>query len=105
MEGAFGWALEPMAPPAANTGTNLRRVIGYSLMPSARALRTSYTVNKVSRTLFLMLVCAATGARASGPTAAELARSIHDAALDPDECYRVRDLRFRKDDVRLYLTD
>lgn len=52
-----------------------------------------------------MLVCAATGARASGPTAAELARSIHDAALDPDECYRVRDLSFRKDDIRLYLTD
>ena len=52
-----------------------------------------------------MLVCAATGARASGPSAAELARSIHDAALDPAECYRVRDLTFRKDDIRLYFTD
>jgi peptidase M1-like protein len=52
-----------------------------------------------------MLVCAATGARASGPSAAELARSIHDAALDPAECYRVRDLSFRKDDIRLYFTE
>jgi hypothetical protein len=52
-----------------------------------------------------MLVCAATGARASGPTAAELAHSIHDASLDPEECYRVRDLSFRKDDIRLYFTD
>jgi hypothetical protein len=52
-----------------------------------------------------MLVCAATCARASGPSAAELARSIHDAALDPAECYRVRDLSFRKDDIRVYFTD
>ncbi len=52
-----------------------------------------------------MLVCTATCARASGPSAAELARSIHDAALDPAECYRVRDLSFRKDDIRVYFTD
>src|SRR5580700_3171073 len=43
--------------------------------------------------------------RASGPSAAEIARSIHDATLDPAECYRVRDLSFRKDDIRLYFTD
>jgi hypothetical protein len=52
-----------------------------------------------------MLICAATRVRASGPTAAEMARSIHEAALDPGECYRVRDLSFRKDDLRIYLTD
>lgn len=34
-----------------------------------------------------------------------MARAIHDAALDPAECYRVRDLSFRKDDIHLYFTD
>lgn len=43
--------------------------------------------------------------RAAGPSASELARSIHDASLDPEECYRVRDLSFRKDDIRLYFSD
>jgi hypothetical protein len=42
---------------------------------------------------------------AAGPTAAELAKQIHDAGLDPDECYRVRDLSFQKEDIRIYLTD
>ena len=63
------------------------------------------TVEKVSRNLFVVLICAAAGVRASGPSAAELARSIHDASLDPNECYRVRDLTLRKDDIRLYFTD
>lgn len=52
-----------------------------------------------------MMLSAAAGVRAAGPTAAELARSIHDAALDPDQCYRVRDLSLRKEDIRLYFTD
>jgi hypothetical protein len=51
------------------------------------------------------LICAAPGVRAASPSAAELARSIRDASLDPAECYRVRDLSFRKDDLRIYLTD
>ena len=59
----------------------------------------------MSRSLVFVLICAATGARASGPSAAELARAIHEAALDPDECYRVRDLSFRKDEMRIYFTD
>jgi hypothetical protein len=59
----------------------------------------------VSRTIFLLLVSVAIGARASGPSAVDLARAIHDAKLDPGECYRVRDLSFRKDDIRVYLTD
>jgi hypothetical protein len=52
-----------------------------------------------------MLIGAAVSGRASGPSAADLARSIHEAALDPAECYRVRDLSFRKDDIRIYFTD
>src|SRR3984957_16504894 len=37
--------------------------------------------------------------------ATDLARSIRDAGLDATECYRVRDLRFFKDDIKLYLND
>ena len=48
---------------------------------------------------------AALGVCATGPTAAELAGSVHRAGLNPQECYRVRDLNFRKDDLRLYFTD
>src|SRR5271169_6315881 len=42
---------------------------------------------------------------AAGPSAAELARSIREAGLDPDQCYRVRDLSFQKEDIKIYLTD
>jgi hypothetical protein len=38
-------------------------------------------------------------------TAAGLARQLQDAGLDPQECYRVRDLSFQKDDLRFYLTE
>jgi len=35
----------------------------------------------------------------------ELAARIRDAGVDPDQCYRVRDLNFAKEDIRIYLTD
>jgi hypothetical protein len=38
------------------------------------------------------------------PTA-DLARRIVEAGLDAEECYRVRDLHFAREDVRFYLTD
>jgi len=38
-------------------------------------------------------------------TLTDLSRQIREASLDPDECYRVRDISFSKDDARLYLTD
>ncbi len=59
----------------------------------------------MSRASFFTLIFAAAAARASGPSAEELSRAIHQAALDPSECYRVRDLNFRKDDIRIYLTE
>jgi len=37
--------------------------------------------------------------------AADLSRQAREAGLDPEECYRVRDLTLSKEDVRLYLTD
>src|SRR5271163_3405096 len=42
---------------------------------------------------------------AAGPSAAHLARSIREAGLDPDQCYRVRDFTFQKEDIRIYFTD
>jgi Peptidase family M1 domain len=42
---------------------------------------------------------------AAGPTAADLARAIQQAGLDPDQCYRVRDVSFQKEDIKVYLTD
>ena len=59
----------------------------------------------MSRSFALILICASAGVRAAGPSASEMARAIHDATLDPEECYRVRDFNFRKDDIRLYFTD
>ncbi|HEX8984967.1 MAG TPA: M1 family aminopeptidase [Bryobacteraceae bacterium] len=44
-------------------------------------------------------------AHAAGTTAADLGRRILDAGLDPDECYQVRELRFNREDARLYLTE
>ena len=38
-------------------------------------------------------------------TAADLARTIRESGMDPAECYRVRDLSFVKDDIKLYLND
>ena len=40
-----------------------------------------------------------------GGTVSELARRIVQAGLDPEECYRVRELNFVKEDLRFYLTD
>jgi hypothetical protein len=49
----------------------------------------------------LALLCAPL---AAGP-AADLARAIRENTLDPEACYRVRDLTLFKEDIRIYLTD
>ena len=54
---------------------------------------------------WLLAALAGSYAFAAGPSAAELARQIREAGLDPDECYRVRDLSFQKEDIRIYLTE
>jgi hypothetical protein len=51
--------------------------------------------------LSILPVCA----WAAGPTATETARAVRDAGLDPEQCYRVRDLSLYKDDIRLYFND
>jgi hypothetical protein len=35
----------------------------------------------------------------------QYAHAIHEAGLDPQECYRVRDIAFARDDVHIYFTD
>lgn len=47
------------------------------------------------------LPCAALGAS----PASELAKQVRSAALDPEQCYRVRDLSLAKEDLKLYLTE
>ncbi|MDZ4797063.1 MAG: M1 family aminopeptidase [Bryobacteraceae bacterium] len=37
--------------------------------------------------------------------AAAYSKALREAGLDPEACYRVRDLAFQKEDVRFYLTD
>src|ERR1039457_4602050 len=41
----------------------------------------------------------------SGGTAGDIARAVRENSFDRDECYRVRDLTFFKEDIRIYLTD
>ena len=59
--------------------------------------------------LLLLVVGAAHGYQSNSPSpggsAADLARTIRETGLDPAECYRVRDLSFVKDDIKLYLND
>ena len=40
-----------------------------------------------------------------GGTVADIARQVRENGFDREECYRVRDLTFTKEDIRLYLTE
>lgn len=40
----------------------------------------------------------------AAPSASDIAHLVTQIALDPDACYRVTDLNFSKDDLRIYLT-
>lgn len=60
--------------------------------------------------LLLSLLAAPANPQAAEPApsrgpAAELGRRAVEAGLDPEECYHVRDLRFSREDLRLYLTE
>jgi hypothetical protein len=57
------------------------------------------------RWVFCLLALVPAGLWAAEGTAADLAVRIHDAGLDDQECYRVREINFSKEDIRLYLTD
>src|SRR5579884_1275794 len=51
-----------------------------------------------------ILLCGAAIPVCANTTAADLAREISQAGIDPSACYRVTDLNFSKEDVRIYLT-
>jgi hypothetical protein len=53
---------------------------------------------------WLSLAVAAVTCQAA-ETAAALSKSLQEAGLDPQTCYRVRDLSFQKDELRFYLTE
>lgn len=55
--------------------------------------------------VFVLFLIAIGSVRAAEPSAAEISKTIRQAALDPDSCYRVRDLNFTKEDIKFYLTD
>jgi len=60
----------------------------------------------VARFPFLaLLLCSSVQAWAAALTATEIARSVREAGLDPNECYRVRGFSFAKEDVRIYLNE
>ncbi|MEO8127665.1 MAG: M1 family aminopeptidase [Bryobacteraceae bacterium] len=57
---------------------------------------------------FAVLILAASTAFAAGEeagSAAAAAKAILNSGLDAQECYRIRDLVFNKEDIRFYLTD
>ncbi len=55
-------------------------------------------------TRFCLLLSVTLGIRLAGATSAgDLARQIQQASLDPDECYRVIELNFAKEDVKIFL--
>jgi hypothetical protein len=65
-------------------------------------------VKKIERTFALsaaLLAGILSGPPAQAQTAASLGAQLREAEIDPQTCYRVRDLQLRRDDLSLYLTD
>jgi len=62
-------------------------------------------VNSVPRLVILLELLLVSAVLGAEPTAAQLARAVRETAADPAECYRVRDLSFAKEDIRLYLNE
>ncbi|MGE5568785.1 MAG: M1 family metallopeptidase [Rhodospirillales bacterium] len=59
-------------------------------------------VKRLGAILGLLLPLSLPGAEGA---AAGLARQIIEAGLDPEECYHIRDLRFSREDLRIYFTE
>ena len=57
------------------------------------------------RILFLLLAAGAPVALAATGEAAATARGVREAGLDPAECWRLRDLHFTTDRIKLFFTD
>ena len=55
--------------------------------------------------LLCMLMLLSAAAAPAAETGAHLAENIRHTRLDPEQCYRVRDLFFEREDLKFYLTD
>ena len=62
-------------------------------------------MNSVACLVILLELLVASLALSAAPTAAELARAVRETSADPAECYRVRDLSFASEDIRVYLNE
>jgi hypothetical protein len=69
--------------------------------PLARALG---SLSRTFATLAFVVFCAATVWSAQ-PSTRDLATSLADSSFDPKQCFRVRNIRLEKEDLRIYLTD
>lgn len=59
----------------------------------------------IARPAFVLIGLALASIADAAPPASDLARQIRSAALDPAECYRVRDLSLAKEDLKLYFNE
>lgn len=59
----------------------------------------------MTRILAVAALCLVPWPAPAATSASELARNVLAAGLDPDECYRIRELNFAREDLRFYLTD
>jgi len=66
-------------------------------LPPNRSRYTDY----VLRSLPLLLLISSLASAAPGT---DLSRQLKQVALDPDQCYRVTELNFAKEDIKVYLT-
>lgn len=65
-------------------------------------------MKKIERTFALsaaLLAGILSGLPAQAQTAASLGAQLRETEIDPQTCYRIRDLQLRRDDLSLYLTD
>ncbi len=63
------------------------------------------TLSNVRHLFQALLPFLAAGLLAADDSAAAFARELRATAFDPAECYRIRDLKLAREDIRLYLTD
>jgi hypothetical protein len=62
-------------------------------------------VSIVARAVFLLPLLLTSAAWCAETTAADLARQVRETAADPEQIYRVRELNFAREDIRIYLTE
>ena len=93
-------------PLAALNGEPIPLETGAEPAPSRKWFLPWRSTGTVIRLAALVLVASTVLAAADENGSAAIAgKAILNAGLDPQECYRVRDLVFNKEDIRFYLTD